>query len=281
MRALLCVFAVLASGWSDAAGQERALPPQVAAVQKYILEDEYPELFGDKSYRVKIENAVVADLDRDGEMEVILHVVPHYRQSPTIAIYRVDASMTVTRVVEGLAPGPLQSLTDAYLDSHTLGEGVDMDLGDRQHDLSSRRQIVSSSLGQFLSIVEYANFFHVDSRKGNGAYIDMAGVSQPKSKTCEGFEFSAVDGISVGVVSGAGDAVLLAAWVKDKVYLYRIKAFTPSGLIDKEIWSVDVAEDFKGFPEGPGPRLEYLTAAGAAKRFTVECVGNRCRQVGA
>ncbi len=279
MRAVLCGCAVVLLGWSDAASQTPNLPPLAEAVQRYVLEIDYPEQIGDAVYRMRAENLVIADVDGDGQPEAIAHYTPHYRQSPTIVIYRVAQDMTVVRVREGLAPGPLQTLTGEFLDSHVTADAVDIDIADRQTDVASRRKLVDSILDQFGSVVEYANFFHVDGRKGNGTYIDMTGVPPPEAKTCESFEFSAVGGISVGVVPSLGDAVLLAAWVKDKVYLYRIKAFTSLGMIDKEMWTVDAEADFRGFPEGPRRDLEYLTSSGDAKPFVVACQGNRCKQV--
>ncbi len=94
------------------------------------MEKEYPEEFGDTTYRTKIENVVVADLDGDGQPEVTVRFIPHYHRSPTVVIYRVAPDMTVTRVTEGLAPGPLVPVTGDFLDSHTLGEGADITIGD-------------------------------------------------------------------------------------------------------------------------------------------------------
>ena len=102
-------------------------PPEIEAVRKFLLDKEYPELF-DKPYRTKIENAVRADLDGDGALEVVLHVMPHYRQSATIVIFRVDKELVVTRLKEGLAPGPLVPLSGTFLDSHSIGHAVDLTL---------------------------------------------------------------------------------------------------------------------------------------------------------
>jgi hypothetical protein len=280
MRTLLFGLAVAILVWSDAAGQT-TLPPLVGAVQNYILEKDYPELFGDRSYRTKIENAVIADLDGDGQSEVIVHFMPHYRQSPTIMIYRVAPDMTVTRVKEGLAPGPLQPLTNEFLDSHTLGEAVDFDLAGQQGDAAARRKFGESAMRQFGGVVEYANFYHADGRKGAGVYVDMAGTTPPdKSRTCEDFQFSAVREISVGAVAAIGKENVLAAWAHSNVYLYRIKSFAPSGLLDKQMWTVDLAADFRGFAPGPGRPgpLKYLTASGTTKPFVVQCTGALCTQ---
>jgi hypothetical protein len=277
MRSMLWVLAIVAFAASSASGQ--SLPPQITAVQKYILEKDYPEVFGKTDYKTKVQNAVIADLDGDGQAEVIIHYTPHFRQSPPVVIYRVAPDLAVTRVKEGLAPGPLVPLTGAYLDSHTLGEATDLDLGGQQGDANARRKFVEAAMGQFGNVVEYTTFFHVDSRVGPGTYVDMTELATPpKTKTCADFEFSPVRQVSAGSISALGKGNVLAAWAGGKVYLYRIKSFLPSGLLDKESWVVNVLADFGGFASGAGGPLHYLAASGAEKLFAVQCQDHQCTQ---
>ena len=95
----------------------------------YLLEEDggnFPELFGEAYYRVKVKAAQVVDLDGDGITEVIVGLTPHYRQSPTIIIFQLIDGQ-VHRVKEGLAPGPLQHVSGNYIDSHTVeASGVDI-----------------------------------------------------------------------------------------------------------------------------------------------------------
>ena len=95
MRAILVGSGILLLGWSDAVSQTPAVSPVAAAIEKYVLETEYPEEFDDVLYRVRAENLVIADIDGDGRQEAIAHYIPHYRQSPTIVIYQVARDMTV------------------------------------------------------------------------------------------------------------------------------------------------------------------------------------------
>ena len=275
-RAFPYAIVVLLAVITGAEGQD--LPAPVAAVQKYILEKDYPEVF-DEQYKTKIQNVVVADLDGDGQAEVIVHYKPHYRQSPPIVIYRVAPDLNVSRVLEGLAPGPLVPLTGDYLDSHTLGEAADLDLARQQNDAAARRKFVAATLAQGASLVEFQNFFHFDSRHARaGTYIDMTGLTKPPaSKDCGNFEFSPVQSISAGQVSALGGGNLLAAWAGGKVYLYRIK-FPASGLLDKQSWAVDVASDFRGFAPGAIGPLRYETTAGQEKPFIIRCRDNQCTQ---
>jgi hypothetical protein len=64
MRFTLFAFVAVVFVASSAPGQ--TLPPRITAVQKYILERDYPEVFGDTHYKTKVQNAVIADLDGDG-----------------------------------------------------------------------------------------------------------------------------------------------------------------------------------------------------------------------
>ncbi len=211
------------------------LPPRIQAVQKYLLEQDYPELFGDTPYRIKAGDVVEGDLDGDGVDEVVMLMRPHFRQSPTIVIFQVSKNLKVRRVKEGLAPGPLQPLSGDFLDSHTLGMGVDASLKDAQSDAKRRKDFAAASMKHMGGVVEYTNFLHMDSRKGKGAYIDMTWLPQPpKDTNCENFEFSRVDEIAVAQKDdGSGNYLL--AMVGKELYVYKIHKIRADGLLDKTL----------------------------------------------
>jgi hypothetical protein len=102
--------------------------PQLEAVKKYILETDYPEVFGTEQYKTRIEGVLDVDIDNDGAREIVVLYFPHYRQSASIVIYKISSDLRVTRVTERLAPGPLQKVSGDYLDSHNLGMGVDFEI---------------------------------------------------------------------------------------------------------------------------------------------------------
>jgi hypothetical protein len=257
----LVVVAIVFAGTSIWAQDDR-LPPEVRAVQQYLLEREYPELFGSQAYRTKVENALVTDLDQDGTPEVVLLVTPHYRQSAPIVIFRVSKDFTVTRVKEGLAPGPLAPLSGVYLDSHALGKGADFsfEASDRPLD---RTKLLNTILRQRGGVVEYRAFFHIDSRTGDLAYIDMRHVTVPPGHTnCAGFEFSHVNAIAAGALETEPARVYLAAQVGSEVWLYHISEFLPNGLLQKEVRMERLPADFARFAPGVHPLLRYETPSG-------------------
>ena len=219
------------SGFAHAAD----FPPKIEAVKQYLLQHDYLELFGDKSYRIRVNNAIVSDLDGDGEEEVILHVTPHYFQSPTIIIFKVSNSLNVTRVIEGLAPGPLLGLSSDFIDSHTLGEGVDFIIGKEQKNAAKRKQVVKLTLERMGGVVEYVNFIHMDGREGKGSYVDMTNLAKPPTKdNCEAFEFSMPDEVTVRPKNdGSGNDLL--ARVGGAMYAYKIHKIGDDGFLEKTL----------------------------------------------
>jgi len=249
------------------------LPPELEAVKKYIMEEEYPELFGDQPYRTKMENALIIDLDGDGREEVVALFHPHYRQSPFIVIYLLSKNNKITRVREGLAPGDLAPLSGDYLDSHTLKvkdevQSIDFDIGEKQGDPQARSAMRDSALDKAVNLVEYRTFFHMDGRKGKGTYIDMTQVSNlPKDKTCESFEFARVKSISAGHVLKDKKRNYIVASVQKKLWAYRIDAINDKGILDKKLWIVPRPAGFKELLSAQDGNIVYRDAKGKIKEL--------------
>src|SRR5258706_532899 len=245
-----------------------ALPPEAEAVRQYILQKEYPEVFGGVQYRVQIQNLIIADVDNDGQNEVIVEMEPHFRQSATIVIFKVSKDLLVTRVKEELAPGPLRPLSGSLLDSHESGYAADLSVDKSQGDQKTKDSVVEAILEQFTNVVAYATFFHVDSRAGAGSYIDMTQVDAiSKDKTCESFEFSKVRAIAVGHLAGQ-EGNSLAAWVGDEIWLYRIYRVKEDGLLEKAHWVVKAPVGFSGFLPADG--LAYKNDAGLREVLSID-----------
>jgi hypothetical protein len=197
-----------------------------------------------------------ADIANDGGREVVILFFPHYRESAPILIYRVSPDLKVMRMVEGLAPGPLQPLSGDYLDSHNLGMGVDFEGGSEKATPEALLKVATKSgMG---GLVIYDSFFHMDGRKGPPYFIDMRGEKLPSKKhDCSLFEFSKVKQIASGHVLEDPSKNYLAAWVGDDIYVYLINGVSTEGLLDKKIWVIKVPQGFKGFEPDQG--LAYKT----------------------
>jgi hypothetical protein len=222
--------------------QDQKFPPRFQAVMDYLMNDEYPELFGDEPYVIRPTGFDIGDLDGDGVNEVVVSFYPHYHQSPTIMIFKVDNKMKVTRITEGLAPGKLVPVTGEYLDSHAIGHGIDMTIDEPMNDPKKREDLVKSSMKYMGNVVEYKNFIHSDGRNGNGTYIDMVHIQNPpKDNTCESFEFSRVEQVLIGTKNGDPTPVIMAL-AGDEVYFYKIKAIRLDGRLDKTIDVVPMDE---------------------------------------
>lgn len=230
------------------------LPPEVEAVQQYLLGgDDYPEDLGEH-YRMKIENALIGDLDDDGRDEVVFQTFPHFRQSPTIVFFKLDAQRKVTRWKEGLAPGPMVKVDGEQLDSHTVGDGVDMTVPGMESDPDARLKIGRSALKHFGGVVLYRGFIHADGRKGRGSFIDLSALEpQPKGDNCEDFQFARLRGSAIGSLSGE-TGKLLAVWEGERIHLYRIR-FIDGGFLDKQVEVIAAPQGFAGF--APRPTLGY------------------------
>jgi hypothetical protein len=99
--------------------------PRVEALKRFLADDDFPEVFGNTQYRMRVEETISVDIDNDGKNELVVLTHPNYRQSASVIIYKVSPELEITRVTEGLALGPLQKVSANYIDSHGIGEAVD------------------------------------------------------------------------------------------------------------------------------------------------------------
>jgi len=231
-RLFLGAFLLITSlSFSAFAGD--SISNDVELVKDYILNSEYLELFDTTHYRIKCENIIVDDIDGDGITEAILHMFPHFRQSPTILIYKINKGK-VNRVAEGLAPGEPVGLSDKYLDAHTLGLAVDMVAQDKRPiDPATLFAIgKKQNPGHY---VFYRSFIHMDMRKGSPSFLDMRHIDKlpGKPQTCEGFEFP--DVLEIHIANYLDKGKCLFALTESGLFIYKIKHIQENGLLDKEL----------------------------------------------
>ncbi|MDH5718931.1 MAG: hypothetical protein OEZ22_14990 [Spirochaetia bacterium] len=209
------------------------------SIQKYFAnKNDYPELFKDNPYRLNITDVSIGDLDSDNQKEVVIAVKPHFRQSPTVIIFKVDKQMKLKRVIEGLAPGSLQKISGDYLDSHTTGLATDIKLstGKEKHIITKENDKERLNVIKiFGGVVQYRNWYHVDKRSGKGLYIDMRHINlENNMDNCINFEFSTVKDIEI-LPDKDNSGNSLHVWVDDKIYVYKIQKFLNNGLLEKTL----------------------------------------------
>jgi hypothetical protein len=260
MRRALALFLLLSSSLFGCAVAQQD-NPRLDALKKYLLEKDYPEVFGDAHYRTRVEGFLDVDIDNDGSKELVILYHPHYRQSPPIVIYKITPDLKVSKVVEGLAPGPLQEISGDYLDAHTLGEAVDFEIPGEKLTPEQVMQIMTKN--GMNGFVIYDSFYHSDARSGSPSIIDMRGVKLPTIKhDCESFEFSRVKQIAAGHLREDSANNYLAAWVGDEIYVYLINGISNEGILNKKLWVIKAPQGFNGFETDQG--LTYKTDSATA-----------------
>ena len=189
----------------------------------------------------------IIDIDDDGVTEVFLQTFPHFRQSPSITIFQIDKNDTVTRIIEGFAPGHLVKLSkkDDYFDPHSTGTAIDMQIDSKKPD--AFRKLAESSLSFGMSVVLYKNFIHTDKREGKGIFLDLMYLDDyEKANSCARFQFEKPEKIIAGKIKDY-DKKFFIAKVDKELFCYKINGFTDSRFIDKEIKIIDIPVDFVEF----------------------------------
>jgi hypothetical protein len=250
------VYSIRIVGEALPTGTAQEVDPDLPKVTDYLMKEEYPEVFAGKKYRVRIQDTACLKGFWDKANLFVVAVDPHFRQSPTLVLFKVEQGGKVTRLTEGLAPGPLVRVSGDYLDSHVEKEGVDMAVS------GDPMQVVKISLGQKMNVVRYAKFFHMDGRQGRGGYLDLSDrVEFRNLDNCENFEFSKVETAGAGTL---GTGKYVAALVGEKVHFYRIDGVTSEGFLKKSLKVVPKPSDFEGFAQEDGA-LRYKDKTGQVK----------------
>ena len=212
-------------------------------VQRAIehLEENPVEVFGDQPRETRVRGNALLDIDGDETPEVFVWIEPHFRQSPTIIIYRGTEGGNVQRIAEALAPGTLVPVSGGYIDAHVNGDALDMWVGSgSEYDLDGQLDstVVRISLGRGFHIVKYASFVHLEHRRGSRIYLDESHQWLPDGvETCAEFEFERVRSLAAGAVSGLDDPALVAL-TDSKVAVYQLRGIDSDGLLDKDIWTL-------------------------------------------
>ena len=217
-----------------------ALPRQdttlITAVRA-VVEREPVEVFGSVKGSVRVRGIQLLDIDGDGSPEAFVWIDPSFRQTPTILVYSYDRQHGARRLLEGLVAGRLEPISGRFQDDHTLGFGVDMSVGDAGKPVDFDR-LISAAVKNGMSLVRYRTFLHTDGRKGFVTFVDLSdrALPTPETKTCEKFEFSAVEALAAGALSGKASSRYLVALTASDITIYHFRGIRPNGTFDKEVW---------------------------------------------
>lgn len=251
-----------------ASGQDYNFPKEINLVFDYLLKKDYPELFGDQPFQFRPIAWQIIDIDDDGKTEVFLQTFPHYRQSPTITIFQIDKSDSVTRIIEGFVPGHLVKLSkaDDYFDPHSTGTAIDMQLDSNEPE--KFRKLAESSLSFGMSVILYKNFIHSDKREGKGIFVDLMYLDDyARENSCAKFQFEKPDQIIAGKVKNQEKKFLIAK-VGNELFCYKINGFVDSKFVDKEIKIIEIPKDFKEL-QLDNMTIKYLNKKGQIKDLEI------------
>jgi hypothetical protein len=190
---------------------------------------------------------------------------PHYAQTAPIHIFRIRENLTVERIKESLAPGNPCPNTDEYHDSHGRGYATDIPPG-AFATKEEKRKFIEMSLKNENTIIEFPDYFHTDTKKNKGGYIDLSkSVINNDKASCPKMHLAKPVSISYGKLkdkSGNHFAVAVA----DELWIYRINKIESSGLLDKEVSIIKIPADFAYLKKG-SEYLSYVNKNGKVKKI--------------
>ncbi|GAA6134941.1 hypothetical protein NBRC116188_17310 [Oceaniserpentilla sp. 4NH20-0058] len=227
---------------ADRKNFEATMPEEIQLVQDYILNTEYPEVFNEEKYRISVSNFKIIDLDFDNQNDVVVSYKPHYTQSPTIVLFKIDENKKVTRVTEGFAPGPLVQRGDYFLDPHSTDKAIDIQVKEEKKD--SLIGAISLKSTKFTMAIDYPNFTHLDMREGFKSYINLTHVNEFVTESnCYQFEFSYIENMFVGYIEGEKKEPFISSIIGEKMYTYIIHNIDKEGFINKSIEVTNLKKD--------------------------------------
>jgi hypothetical protein len=208
----------------------------MAGTVRAAAEREPVEAFGTVAGFVRVRDIALLDVDGDGSPEAFVWIEPRVRQTPTILAYTYDRQRGAHRLLEGLVPGRLQAVSGKFVDDHTMGFGVDMTVGGVKKPVDLDH-LIAAGVAHGMSLVRYRTFLHADGRKGFVTFVDLSDRALPTldTKTCDNFEFSSVEALAAGALSGSTTRYLVALTAND-ITIYRFRGIRPNGTFDKDSW---------------------------------------------
>lgn len=236
----------------------------IVAAVRAAAEREPVEVFGGAKGSVRIRDVRLLDVNGDGSPEAFVWIDPSVRQTPTILAYTYDRSQGPRRILEGLVAGQLRPVSGRFVDDHTMGFGVDLTVGTdgRPVDFDG---LIGAAVKNGMSLVRYRTFLHTDGRAGFVTFVDLSDRALPSSETstCEGFEFSLVEGLQAGTLAGRATVQYLVALTASDITIFRFHRIRPNGTLEKEVWIRDRPPPVTGLAVREG-QVELRTRDGSS-----------------
>jgi len=236
----------------------------IIAAVRAAAEREPIEVFGNARGSVRIHDVRLLDVDGDGSPEAFVWIDPSVRQTPTILVYTYDPRSGPHRILEGLVAGQLRLVSGRFVDDHTMGFGVDLSV-DPFHD-----RLITAAVKNGMSLVRYKTFVHTDGRNGFVTFVDLSdrALPRPQTKTCEAFEFSLIEGLAAGTLSGGAGVPYLVALTATDITIYRFHRIRPNGTLDKQVWIQNRPPLVTGLAVTSDGQVEVRTRDGSSTPLT-------------
>jgi len=222
------------------------------------------ETFGDVKGSFRVREIQLLDADGDGTPEAFVWIDPSVRQTPTILVYAYNAAHGPRRILEGLVPGSLAPVSGRLVDDHTMGFGVDLAGVGTDGQPVDFAKVLDIGVSTGMSLVRYRTFMHGDARTGFVSYVDLDDRTLPATgtNTCESFEFSPIEAIAAGTLTGKAGARYLVALTAHDITTYQFRGIRPNGTLDKQVWIRPRAPGAAGLSVSPKGEVSVTMANG-------------------
>jgi len=241
----------------------------IVAAVRAIAAREPVEAFKTEKGLVPVRDIQLLDVDGDGSPEAFVSIDPSFRQTPTILVYTYDRQHGPQRLLEGLVAGRLQPVSGRFTDDHTIGFGVDMTVGEDGKPVDFDR-LLAAAVKNRMSLVRYRTFLHADGRKGFVSFTDLSdrALPTPGTKTCQDFEFSSVEAVAAGTLSGRGTTRYLVALTASDITIYYFRGIHSNGTLDKQVWVRPRPPGATGLQISPNGEVQLSMSGGHNEPLT-------------
>ena len=257
---VLAVLSVLAAG--------QAPDSQLLASATAHLATHPVETMLSDTVVAQVRSHAFLTLPGDSQRVLFLSISPKYRQTPTILVYRRSSSGQTERLYEGLAPGRPVPVSGRFVDSHTLGIGVDLTF-EGMADSATVARVIAAARTQHMHLVRYPRFLHADMRGDAAGFVDMTTfLPDTTAMTCGDFEFTSVDAMQAGHLRGDARGAYLVVLTPVDLVTYRFERIAADGRLVKRVSMSRRAADLRGLALAPDGAIDGISSDGRPQTIT-------------